>query len=70
MRIRIKPLFRAALETVQRTARASTDLLEYAGTREVAILDSVPVGARRAADAQENLHLRLRKIRVKSLLAV
>jgi hypothetical protein len=57
MQIRIRHLYRAAPETVQRATHAFAAPIEDMGIDQVAILDSVPVGARRAASAPESLHL-------------
>ena len=54
MQIRIRPLSRADIETVQRGAHAFAAPIENVRTRHVAILDSVPVGVRETLCAIEN----------------
>jgi hypothetical protein len=61
MQIRIRPLSRADLETVQRAEHAFAAPVEGMSTRWVAIIDSVPVSAPQIAGTSENLLLWLQK---------
>ncbi len=55
MQIRIRHLYRAAPETVQRVTHAFAAPIENMGIDHVVILDSVPVGILQMASASENL---------------
>jgi len=61
MQIRIRHLSGAALETVQRATHAFAATVENIAVDNLAILDSVPVGAPQIASTSENLLLWLQK---------
>ncbi len=55
MQIRIRDLYRAAPETVQRATHAFAAPIENMGIDHVVISDSVPVGRLQRASTPENL---------------
>ena len=61
MQIRIRDLYRAAPETVQRAAHAFAAPIENMGIDHVVISDSVPVGRLQMASTPENLRSWLQK---------
>jgi len=61
MQIRIRDLYRAAPETVQRATHAFAAPIENMGIDHVVILDSVPVGRLQRASTPENLRSWLQK---------
>ncbi len=61
MQIRIRDLYRAAPETVQRATHAFADPIENMGIDHVVISDSVPVGRLQMASTPENLRSWLEK---------
>ena len=61
MQIRIRDLYRASPETVQRATHAFAAPIENMGIDHVVISDSVPVGRLQRASTQENLRSWLQK---------
>ena len=61
MQIRIRDLYRAAPETVQRATHAFAAPIENMGIDHVVISDSVPVGRLQMASTPENLRPWLQK---------
>lgn len=55
MQIRIRHLYRAAPETIQRATHVFVASIDNLGIDHVVILDSVPVGVSQTASTQESL---------------